>query len=182
MKVRGCDGHDVPGRIAPGRGAVHALSVRGGSLARHAYRIVHEHYPPFDGGGACRWGSRWIGPGRWVIHAAETYALAVLENLVHWQTSALPPRLVCVRVTIPVGLEQERIEEFDRAALTANDFASTRALGNQWYDRGRTSVLWVPSAVSPYESNVLFNQRHGDFPRIEAAPPISARVDPRLTR
>ena len=182
MKVRGCDGHDVPGRIAPGRGAVHALSVRGGSLARHAYRIVHEHYPPFDGGGACRWGSRWIGPGRWVIHAAETYALAVLENLVHWQTSALPPRLVCVRVTIPVGLEQERIEEFDCAALTANDFASTRALGNQWYDRGRTSVLWVPSAVSPYESNVLFNQRHGDFPRIEAAPPISARVDPRLTR
>ena len=149
---------------------------------RHAYRIVHERYPPFDGGGACRWGSRWLGPGRWVIHAAETYALAVLENLVHWQTSALPPRLVCVRVTIPAGLEQERIEEFDRAALTANDFASTRALGNQWYDHGRTSVLWVPSAVSPYESNVLFNQRHADFPRIEAAPPISARVDPRLTR
>lgn len=149
---------------------------------RHAYRIVHERYPPFDGGGAYRWGSRWIGPGRWVIHAAETYALAVLENLVHWQTSALPPRLVCVRVTIPAGLEQERIDEFDRAALTANDFASTRTLGNQWYDRGRTSVLWVPSAVSPYESNVLFNQCHADFPRIEAVPPISARVDPRLTR
>ena len=123
-----------------------------------------------------------MGPGRWVIHAAETYALAVLENLVHWQTSALPPRLVCARVTIPVGLEQERIEEFDRSALTANDFVSTRALGNQWYDRGRTSVLWVPSAVSPHESNVLFNQRHADFPRIEVAPPISARVAPRLTR
>ena len=149
---------------------------------RHAYRIVHEHYPPFDGGGAYRWGSRWVGPGRLVIHAAETYALAVLENLVHWQTSALPPRLVCVRVTIPAGLEQERIDEFDRAASTSNDFASTRTLGNQWHDRGRTSVLWVPSAVSPYESNVLFNQRHADFPQIVTAPPISARVDPRLTR
>ena len=149
---------------------------------KHAYRIVHERYPPFDGGGAYRWGSRWVGPGRRVIHAAQTYALAVLENLVHWQTSALPSRLVCVRVTIPAGLEQERIDEFDRAALTSNDFASTRTLGNQWHDRGRTSVLWVPSAVSPYESNVLFSQRHADFTQIAAAPPISARVDPRLTR
>ena len=149
--------------------------------SRHAYRIVHERYPPFDGGGAYRWGSRWVGPGRRVIHSAETYALAVLENLVHWQTSSLPPSFVCVRVTIPAGLEQERVEEFDRAALTSNDFASTRALGNQWHDRRRTSVLWVPSAVSPYESNVLFNQDHSDFPRIKADPPIPARVDPRLT-
>lgn len=148
---------------------------------RHAYRIVHERYPPFDGGGTYRWGSRWIGPGRWVVHAAETYALAVLENLVHWQTTTLPPSLVCVRVTIPAGLEQERIEDFDPAQLTLNDFTSTRALGDQWYARGRTPVLWVPSAVSPYESNVLFNQRHADFPRIKADPPISAHVDPRLT-
>jgi len=148
----------------------------------YAYRIVHARYPPFDGGGTRRWGSRWIGPGRWVIHAAETYALAVLENLVHWQASALPPKLVCVRVTIPAGMEQERIDEFDRASLAANDFASTRALGNRWYDRGRTSVLWVPSAVSPYESNVLFNQLHADFPRIDTAAPVSARVDARLAR
>ena len=148
----------------------------------HAYRIVHERYPPFDGGGAYRWGSRWIGPGRRVIHAAETYSLAVLENLVHWRTTALPPSLVCVRVTIPAGLERERVDDIDRAQLTLNDFASTRVLGNQWYDRGRTSVLWVPSAVSPHESNVLFNQHHADFPRIKADPPISAHVDPRLTR
>ena len=74
------------------------------------------------------------------------------------------------------------IDEVDRTALTSDDFASTRTLGNQWYDCGRTSVLWVPSAVSPHESNVLFNQRHPDFPRIKAAPPISAHVDPRLTR
>ena len=117
-----------------------------------------------------------------MIHAAETYALAVLENLVHWQTSSLPPSLVCVRVTIPAGFGQERIEELERAALASNDFASTRALGNQWYDRRRTSVLWVPSAVSPYESNVLLNQGHSDFPRIKADAPVPAHVDPRLTR
>ena len=62
--------------------------------AKPAYRIVRDRYPPFDGGGSFRWGSRWTGPGRWVVHAAETFALAVLENLVHWQTVALPPSLV----------------------------------------------------------------------------------------
>ena len=147
---------------------------------KHAYRIVHERYPPFDGGGAYRWGSRWVGPGRWVIHAAERYSLAVLENLVHWRTTALPPGLVCVRVTIPAGLKQEWVDGIDHAQLTLSELAPTRALGNQWYDRRRTSVLWVPSAVSPYESNVLFNQRHADFHRIKADPPVSARVDPRL--
>jgi len=120
-------------------------------------------------------------PGRWVIHAAETYALAVLENLVHWQTIAPPPSLVCVRVTIPAGLEQERADDVDRMWLTSSDFASTRVIGNRWYDRRRTSVLWVPSVVSPYESNVLFNQHHVDFPRITADPPIPAHVDSRLT-
>ena len=149
--------------------------------AKPAYRIVQDRYPPFDGGGAFRWGSRWTGPGRWVVHAAETYALAVLENLVHWQTVALPPSLVCVRVTIPRGLDQERIDDLDPAALAADDFMTTRALGNRWYARGRTAVLWVPSVVSPHESNVLFNQRHADFPRLKVEPPKPAPVDPRLT-
>lgn len=148
--------------------------------AKHAYRIVQSQYPPFDGSGARRWGSRWVSPGRWVVHAAETYALAVLENLVHWQTTALPSSLVCVRVTIPAGLPQEQMDGFDSAALTNADFQSTRAFGDQWYDQGRTSVLWVPSAVSPYESNLLFNQLHPDFSRISVEPPTTAHVDSRL--
>ena len=149
--------------------------------ARRAYRIVLDRYPPFDGGGAFRWGSRWTRPGCWVVHAAETFALAVLENLVHWQTVSLPPGLVCVRVEIPRGLDQERIDGLDRAALASNDFTATQALGHRWYAGGRTAVLWVPSAVSPYESNVLFNQRHADFSRLAVDPPEPAHVDPRLT-
>jgi hypothetical protein len=45
------------------------------------------------------------------VHAAESYALAVLENLVHWQTTSLPPKLVCVKVEIPDELEQEEVEK-----------------------------------------------------------------------
>jgi len=145
-----------------------------------AYRIVSHRYSPFDGAGTHRWGSRWISPGRWVVHAAETYSLAVLENLVHWQTSALPPNLMCLEVKIPDGLDQEQIDPVDTPILTQNNYAATRVMGDEWYDRRETAILWVPSVISPYESNVLFNQRHRDFSRIIVGDPTPAQMDPRL--
>lgn len=145
-----------------------------------AYRIVSHRYSPFDGTGTHRWGSRWISPSRWVVHAAETYALAVLENLVHWQSSALPPNLMCLEVKIPDELDQEQIDPVDARVLTQNDYAATRVMGDEWYDRGETAILWVPSVISPYESNVLFNQRHRDFSRVIVGDPIPAQMDPRL--
>jgi RES domain-containing protein len=145
-----------------------------------AYRIVSRAYGAFDAPGTYRWGSRWISPGRWVVHAAETYSLAVLENLVHWQTAAPPPSLVCVEVTIPDDLKQERVEAAAVPRLKLDDYSASRTIGDAWYDRGETGVLWVPSVVSPYESNVLFNRQHEDFARIVVGSPIPARVDPRL--
>jgi len=145
-----------------------------------AYRIVSPKYAPFDGSGTHRWGSRWISPGRWVVHAAETYALAVLENLVHWQTSALPPTLVYVEVKIPDELDQEQLDPIDAPLSADNEYAASRAIGDEWYDRGETAVLWVPSVASPYESNILFNQRHRDFSQIVVGHPTAAHLDPRL--
>lgn len=146
------------------------------------YRIVSARYPPFDGGGAYRWGSRWVSPGRSVVHAAETFALAVLENLVHWQTNMLPRDLVCVRATIPGGIAQEWAHGVDSASLTSDHYPTTRRIGDDWYRRGETAVLWVPSVVSPYEANVLLNQRHADFSRIMVEDPVSAHLDARLPR
>lgn len=150
------------------------------STYTRAYRIVSPKYPPFDGSGTHRWGSRWISPGRWVVHAAETYALAVLENLVHWQTSALPPSLVCVELHIPDDVDQEQLDPAEAPAPVPNDYAASRVIGDDWYDRGETAVLWVPSVMSPYESNILFNQEHDDFSRIVVNDVKPAHVDPRF--
>ena len=147
---------------------------------KYAYRIVSSRYPPFDGAGAYRWGSRWVSPGRQVVHAAETYALAVLENLVHWQSGTLPRDLVCVQIAIPGDVAQELADEVDPALLLAHDYRATRCIGDDWYDLGDTAVLWVPSVVSLYESNVLCNQLHADFSRIVVGEPTPARVDARL--
>jgi len=144
------------------------------------YRIVSKNYPPFDGTGTHRWGSRWIGPGRWVVHTAETYALAILENLVHWQRSSLPPTLVRVEARVPDSLEQEELPYSAMPKGRPDDYAAFREIGDDWYDRGETAVLWVPSVVSPVERNVLFNQTHEDFKRIRVGKPLPAHIDPRL--
>jgi RES domain-containing protein len=128
-----------------------------------AYRIVSRKYPPFDRSGTHRWGSRWNNPGRWVVHAPETYALALLESLAHWQTRILPPTLVCVEVEIPDQIEHQQLHQAEMPAPAENDYSAYRAVGDDWYDRGDTAVFWVRSMVSPYESNVLLNQRHKDF-------------------
>ncbi len=150
--------------------------------ATRVYRIVSPKYPPFDGSGAHRWGSRWISPGRYVVHTAESYALAVLENLVHWQTSALPGGLVCVAADIPHSIDQEELDRADLPKARANDYAPYRNIGDEWYARGETAVLWVPSVVSPVEANILINQAHDDFAKLVIHKATPARVDPRLKR
>ena len=146
------------------------------------YRIVSPKYPPFDGSGTHRWGSRWISPGNYVVHTAESYALAVLENLVHWQTSALPGSLVCVTADIPDDVEQEELDRADLPKAKPDNYAPFREIGDDWYARGETSVLWVPSAVSPVEANILVNQMHEDYARLRIQKPMPARIDPRLKR
>ena len=146
------------------------------------YRIVSPKYPPFDGSGAHRWGSRWISPGRYVVHTAESYALAVLENLVHWQTSALPAGLLRVSADIPENIQQEELDRSDLPKSKPNDYAPFREIGDDWYDRGETAVLWVPSVVSPVETNILINQTHEDFAKIKIQKAMPARIDPRLKR
>ena len=71
------------------------------------YRVVSSKFPPFDGTGAQKYGSRWVDPGRLVVHAASAYSLAILENIVHWRTPKLVPSLVCVVATIPNSVIQE---------------------------------------------------------------------------
>ena len=148
--------------------------------ATRVYRIVDPRYPPFDGSGTHRWGSRWISPGRYVVHVAESYALAVLENLVHWQTGTVPKGLVCVAADIPDDIEQETLDRSELTKPGSDSYAPFRKIGDDWYDRAETAVLRVPSVVSPVEANVLVNQAHRDFARIDAQSLGPARIDPRL--
>lgn len=131
------------------------------------FRITDRRYPPFDGGGAYKWGSRWCTPGRHIIHATSSYALAVLENLVHFNIGEVPPGQVFVEITIPIRVSRQVVTAGELPGWDApypNGVSET--YGDDWYDSKRSAVLFVPSALSPFEQNVLINQMHPDARRI----------------
>ena len=146
-----------------------------------AYRIIRAGYPVFEGSGAARWGGRWTAKGRAVIHTAESYALAVLENLVHFNASELPPHLVVCEVLIPENVSRQIVRRSELPDFDlARSYESCRTVGNRWHEEARTALLIVPSRLSPFECNILIHPRHGDLAGIRVGDPLPARLDERL--
>lgn len=146
-----------------------------------AFRITDRRYPAFDGGGAYRWGSRWCTPGRYVIHATSSYALAVLENLVHFNIGEVPPTQVFVEISIAARVSRESVAAEQLPGWDSHyPNGVSEIYGNEWYDSKRSAVLFVPSILSPFENNVLINQVHPDTKRIKVSKPKSVQLDGRL--
>ena len=152
-------------------------SRRSGPL--RAFRVADMRHAIFDGSGAMLHGARWNSPGRRIVYAAESYAGALLEILVH-ASGRVPSNQGYVEIRIPSGVSIEEIIPDDVPHWDSLSFESARAFGDRWYDEGRTPVLVVPSVVTPLERNVLINQEHPDFPRIRASHPLPVRWDARL--
>jgi RES domain-containing protein len=153
------------------------VSPRSGSL--RAFRIADMRHPLFDRTGAMLHGARWNSPGRRIIYAAETYAGALLEVMVH-ASGSVPKGHGYIEIEIPAGLSVEEIASQDLPRWDSPSFETARKFGDRWYDERRTPVAIVPSVVTLVERNVLINQEHPDFARIRASPPRPVRWDARL--
>jgi RES domain-containing protein len=120
-------------------------------------------------------GARWNSPGQRVIYAAETYAGALLEILVH-SSGRVPRSLAYVEIEIPSQLRIEVISAADMPGWDEPSFECSRALGDHWYDARPTPVLVVPS-ITRVERNILIHQEHPDFSRMRATAPLPVRWD-----
>jgi RES domain-containing protein len=145
------------------------------------WRVADIRRVIFDGTGAMLRGARWNSPGRRVIYAAETYAGALLEVLVH-ASGSIPKNQARIRIDIPAGIAIERVAPADLPGWDSSGFAASRQYGDHWYDARRTLVLVVPSIVTRLENNVLINQDHPDFAKISATEPEPVYWDTRLFR
>ena len=152
-------------------------SRRSGPL--RAFRIADMRHAIFDGTGAMLYGARWNSPGRRVIYAAESYAGALLEILVH-ASGSVPQSQGYVEIEIPSRLSIEEITQYDLPRWDAPSYEATRAFGDRWYDERRTPVLIVPSVVTLVERNVLINQEHPEFPMVQVSQAVPVRWDARL--
>jgi len=124
-------------------------------------------------------GALWNSPGRRVVYAAETYAGALLEILVH-ASGSVPKSQGYVEIEIPAGVSIEEVKQDDVLRWDSPSFETARAFGDRWYDDRRTLVLMVPSLVTLVEHNILINREHPDFARLRASQPMPVRWDTRL--
>jgi len=148
-----------------------------------AWHIVHEDSiaQAFDGEGARLTGGRWNSEGTRMVYTAGTLALALLEIIVHLEIKSTLKYFKAV----PVSFNGEWIEEIALESLPPfwNQLPpgfSTKAIGDQWVRTASSSILRVPSAVVPNESNYLFNPQHPLFKKITIGQPINLPIDPRM--
>ena len=160
------------------------VSPRSGTLSvpLRAYRIADRRRKIFDGHGATLLGGRWNSPGRHVIYAAESYAGAMLEVLVHANIGKLPKTHSWIEILIRKGMRIEEVHPADIPGWDAPDQRVSRRYGDRWYDEGRTAALLVPSIVALPERNIAINQDHPEFKRVRATAPKPVIWDQRLFR
>jgi RES domain-containing protein len=118
----------------------------------HAWRLCREPFADLSGDGARRYGGRWNSPGRALVYASDTAALAVLEVRVHLD---IPPDLVpddYVLLTIDLG--RIPVETLSTAPPGPGRF------GDSWLREQRTPVLRVPSFIVAESTNLLLNPAH----------------------
>ena len=122
-----------------------------------AWRLCRAPFADLTGDGARRYGGRWNRPGRPIVYAASSAALAVLEVRVHLD---LPPELLPDDyLLLTIDLRDLATEEV--VALPADP----AAFGDAWLRDQRSAVLQVPSLIVPESPNLLFNPAHPDAAR-----------------
>jgi RES domain-containing protein len=148
-----------------------------------AYRIADSRHPIFDPTGAMLHGGRWNSVGLRAIYAAESYAGALLEVLVHSNLSQPPKNHRVVQIFIPDNVSVETVAVTDVFGWDAEDMRAARSFGDTWIRENRTAVLRVPSvSTQGRENNVVFNPLHFQFALISIQDPEPVLWDVRLFR
>ena len=148
-----------------------------------AWRIYKPRHAAsaFTGEGARLHGGRFNGKGTAVVYTSSSISLAMLEMLVHVQSSDLLLQYAVRGVTFEEGMVRRIVV----ANLPANwrghpPPAGLQRIGDEWTAGLQSAVLQVPSVIVEGESNYLLNPKHPDFPRIGVGPEQPLGFDPRL--
>lgn len=102
---------------------------------------------------------RWNSEGNNILYCAESIALAFLENVVRRQGVGFNDDFKIMFIQIPdkTKITSVKFEDLDADWRTDNNYSSCRKIGDQWYQKGKTLLLKVPSAVLPQAFNYLIN-------------------------
>lgn len=141
------------------------------SLWRIAAETRDYKADDLSGGGAAKYPGRWNAPGEYVVYAAKSLALAVLETAAHIDSSGLPLNRFVIRVSVPLKVWETR-EVIDPANIDPGWCAvpagkASVDIGSRWYKSSKSALLSVPSVILPEEHAILINATHADAKKIK---------------
>lgn len=149
-----------------------------------AWRICRSKYEAsaFSGYGAEKTGGRWNYKGHPVVYSSENLSLAALELFVHVTPGIIPADLVSIRGEVPNKVSIDEIKESD---LPRNwrDYpapAALQKLGTDWIQGMTSLVLIVPSAINPFDRNILINPAHPEIRKLKISKAQPFQFDPRM--
>jgi len=148
------------------------------------YRIIKSEARTSDlnGKGAFIDGGRWNNPGIFLLYTSMNSSLALLESLVHFDESELPPRMFIMHIEIA---ETATIYQFPDQELPKNwrhpENIELKEIGDKLIRSNQYMSIKVRSAVNPEEYNILLNPLYPayyDLVKVIAAEPYN--LDQRL--
>jgi RES domain-containing protein len=138
------------------------------------YRLAATDYiRDCQGTGARLYGGRWNPVGVPCIYASEHVSLALLEKYVHAKARENMRRIALLKIE----LDEERIHIFktDQRLLKPSwhqDYAYTQWLGQQILADLSIMAFSVPSAIVPFERNIIINPAAENFDLVRFSDPI----------
>jgi RES domain-containing protein len=146
-----------------------------------AYRLgdPNGEFPIYDDEGAALYPGRWNSVGVRVIYAAEHYATALLEKLVHLNF-ILPRAMHWIGISIPAGTSYETFPAHAHSGWDGVSEHICKAYGDAWIRSRRSALLFVPSIPARPDRNVLINRAHPQAIHFSHARPEPVPWDMRL--
>jgi RES domain-containing protein len=127
-------------------------------------------------------GQRWNPPGLPAIYTGTSFALCLVEILVHANRKSPPSAARFVEASAPDDVSRETV---DPVLLPGwddpHDASVAQAFGRDWIRSRRSALLVVPSVVTAgRDANVIVNPDHPDSARISVGPETAVALDRRL--
>ena len=146
------------------------------------FRMVTGPHPIWSGEGARLFGQRWNPPGLPAIYTGTTFAICLVEILVHANRKSAPSAARFVEADVPDDVSRELFDPGSHLGWDdPTDLSVAQAFGRVWIEEQRSALLLVPSVVTAgRDTNVVVNPNHPDAARISVGPETPVTLDPRF--
>lgn len=142
-------------------------------------RVCRASWRPTD---PTAFANRWNAAGERVLYCADHFGTALLEQLAHMKGAPpFPSHAAWAEWPNAVRVEKRTIADLPAGWDDLNDVTVAQQVGSDWYTRGATVALIVPSVPGrPFERNVVLNTTHADWARVVWEDPVRVPWDRRL--